>query len=257
MKDRSDRANQPDRSDLISLPMPRFYLPASAWESSALTGDEAKHCAQVLRARAGDTITVFDGAGRSATAEITAVSKHAVNLTLGETRQSAPLRPSITLAQAIPKGKNMDWIVQKAVELGVATIQPLVTRYTVVQPGEGKADKWQRVALEACKQCGQNVLPQVNEPLDFKSWLQRQDVAREPVIFASLAPGARPYRDVLRDLTNPARVTVLVGPEGDFSTEETQAALTAGCQPVTLGDIVLRAETASLFCLAALRYEFA
>lgn len=237
--------------------MPRFHLPASAWETSALTGDEAKHCAQVLRAKPGDVLTVFDGEGRSAQAEIVTISKHAVNLALGEVRHAQPLRPVVTLVQAIPKGKNMDWIVQKAVELGVAVVQPLVTRYTVVQPGEGKAEKWQRVALEACKQCGQDVMPQIREPLDFNAWLKQQDVAKEPVIFASLAPGARPFREVLRALTNPERITVLVGPEGDFSTAETEAALTAGCVPVTLGEIVLRAETASLFCLAALRYEFA
>lgn len=237
--------------------MPRFFLPAEDWEKSALTGDEAKHCAQVLRAKPGDEVTVFDGAGRSAQATITAVSKHAVNLTVGEVKQTSPLRPVATLVQAIPKGKNMDWIVQKAVELGVAVVQPLVTRYTVVQPGEGKAEKWQRVALEACKQCGQNFLPQVNEPLDFNAWIKQQDVAREPVLFASLAPGARPFREVLRGMPQAERITVLVGPEGDFSAAETEAALAAGCVPVTLGDIVLRAETASLFCLSALRYEFA
>jgi 16S rRNA (uracil1498-N3)-methyltransferase len=135
-------------------------------------------------------------------------------------------------------------------------IQPLVTRNTVVQPGEGKADKWRRAALEACKQSGLDFLPEVEEPMEFQSWLgsPRSTGADELRLIASLAEGARPMREVLRG-SLAQTVVALVGPEGDFTSAETQAALEASFHPVTLGATVLRAETASLFCLSAIRYE--
>jgi len=243
--------------------MARFHLPRACWgPEAALTGDEARHLAQVLRLREGQRVTVFDGEGAYASAEIARVAKQRVDLRLGEICQSAALRPVVTLAQAVPKGKTMDWIVQKSVELGVAAIHPLITHHTVVQVGEDdaskKQEKWQRVALEACKQCGQNFLPVVAEPRDFASWIAGAEEMAGVKLIASLAPGARPFREVLRGLPGvPDAVTLLIGPEGDFTTEETSAALAAGFVPVTLGEIVLRVETASLFGMSALRYEYA
>lgn len=237
--------------------MARFHLPPSAWLTEpALTGDEARHVSQVLRMKAGDTVIVFDGQGRRAAAEILSVSRDRVPLKLGEILPSRAPLPAITLAQAIPKGKNMDLIVQKSVELGIAAIQPLVTRHTVVQPGDGKSGKWRRNALEACKQCGQDTLPEIADPLAFDRWIPSQAAAPGLKLIASLAPGARPFRSVLEDHPGTTVVTLLVGPEGDFSPEETTAALDAGFLPISLGSIVLRVETATLFCLSALRYEF-
>jgi 16S rRNA (uracil1498-N3)-methyltransferase len=237
--------------------MARFYLPPSAWLiEPTLSGDEARHLSQVLRIKPGDSVIVFDGHGRRASAEVLSVSRDRVPLKLGEILPSQAPLPAITLAQAIPKGKNMDLIVQKSVELGIAAIQPLVTRYTVVQPGDGKSEKWRRNALEACKQCGQDTLPEIAEPLAFDRWIATQADAPGLKLIASLAPGARPFRSVLRDHPGTTQATLLVGPEGDFSAEETTAALAAGFMPISLGSIVLRVETATLFCLSALRYEF-
>lgn len=237
--------------------MARFYLPPSAWLTEpALSGDEARHLSQVLRIKPGDSVIVFDGHGRRAAAEVLSVSRDRVPLKLGEVLPSRAPLPAITLAQAIPKGKNMDLIVQKSVELGIAAIQPLVTRYTVVQPGDGKSEKWRRNALEACKQCGQDTLPEIAEPLAFDRWIATQADAPGLKLIASLAPGARPFRSVLRDHPGTIQAILLVGPEGDFSAEETSAALAAGFLPISLGSIVLRVETATLYCLSALRYEF-
>lgn len=239
------------------LLMARFHLPPEAWQDNpALTGDEARHLSQVLRMKPGDSLVVFDGHGRRASAEILSVSRDHVALKLGEVLPTCAPLPAITLAQAIPKGKNMDLIVQKSVELGIAAIQPLVTRHTVVQPGDGKSGKWRRNALEACKQCGQDRLPEIAEPLAFDHWLPTQVNFPGLKLIASLAPGARPMRAVLRDHPGTLQATLLVGPEGDFSAGETSAALAAGFLPVSLGSIVLRVETATLFCLSALRYEF-
>jgi 16S rRNA (uracil1498-N3)-methyltransferase len=236
--------------------MARFYLPPDAWESSALTGDEARHLSQVLRMKAGDSVIVFDGKGRRAAAEVLEVSRDRVSLKVGDVLPSVVPLPAITLAQAIPKGKNMDLIVQKSVELGIAAIQPLVSRYTVVQPGDGKSGKWRRNAMEACKQCGQDTLPDIAEPLDFGRWIGSQKEAPGLKLIASLAPGAQPLREVLRAHPNTTQATFLIGPEGDFSAEETSSAIAAGFLPVSLGSIVLRVETATIFCLSALRYEF-
>ena len=237
--------------------MARFYLPPNVWLTEpALSGDEARHLSQVLRMKPGDAVIVFDGCGRRAAAEILSISRDLVSLKLGEILSSCAPLPVITLAQAVPKGKNMDLIVQKSVELGIASIQPLVTRHTVVQPGDGKSEKWRRNALEACKQCGQDTLPTIGEPLAFDRWIATQAAAPGLKIIASLALGARPLRTVLRENPATVAVTLLVGPEGDFSAEETTAALAAGFLPISLGSIVLRVETATLFCLAALRYEF-
>jgi 16S rRNA (uracil1498-N3)-methyltransferase len=237
--------------------MPRFYLPPDCWrESAALTGVEARHLSQVLRMKPGEQVAVFDGLGRRADAEILSVSRDRVPLKLGEISPTRTPLPAITLAQAIPKGKNMDLIVQKSVELGVAAIQPLVTRYTVVQPGDGKSEKWRRNALEACKQCGQDTLPRIAEPLTFDRWISTQAEVPGLKLIASLAAGALPLREILREHPATSAVTLLIGPEGDFSPEETTAALASGFLPVSLGSIVLRVETATLFCISALRYEF-
>lgn len=237
--------------------MPRFLLPPDAWLTTpALTGEEARHLTQVLRIKPGETITVFDGCGRRAEAEVLTATRDHVSLRLGDAECPPLPLPAITLAQAVPKGKNMDFIVQKSVELGVSNIYPLVTRNTVVQPGEGKSDKWRRTALEACKQCGQDTLPTIADPLSFDRWLASQAEAPGLKIIASLAPGARPLREVLHRFPGTTAATLLVGPEGDFTPEETTAALAAGFLPVSLGEIVLRVETATLYCLSALRYEF-
>jgi 16S rRNA (uracil1498-N3)-methyltransferase len=237
--------------------MPRFLLPAEAWHTApALTGDEARHLSQVLRIRPGDTITIFDGLGRRAEAVVLTVSRDHVSLKTGESLTPQPPLPAITLAQAIPKGKNMDFIVHKAVELGVSAIQPLVTKNTIVHPGEGKSDKWRRTALEACKQCGQDTLPQIADPLPFGRWIASPNELPGLRLIASLAPGAKPLREVLRAHPGTTAATLLVGPEGDFTPDETRQALAAGFLPVSLGEIVLRVETATLFCLSALRYEY-
>ncbi len=236
--------------------MARFFLPPDAWQTTAqLEEDESRHCSQVLRLSAGEQITVFDGCGRSARATIRQVSKHVVSLEIGAiTRDDSP-SPVIVLAQAVPKGKTMEWIIEKAVELGVSRIVPLVTRHTIVKYDSSeamkKAEKWQKVALEACKQCGQNWLPQVLPPIDGRTFLEAPREGSK--IIASLAPGAQPLRQWITESGAAEQVTVMIGPEGDFSADETQLALEVGYRPASLGPLVLRSETAALYAMASLR----
>ncbi len=236
--------------------MSRFYLPPNSWtETPFLEGDEAKHLAQVLRIQSGATITVFDGLGNFAEARVLSVSKQRIELMLELAECKPTPLPEIILAQAIPKGKNMDWIVQKAVELGVTKIQPLVTRNTIVSPGDDKAEKWRRTALEACKQCAQFTIPIIADPMTFDSWLKSPDPS-ELKIIASLAENPQNFRDTLAAHPEIESITLLIGPEGDFTPQETEAALAAGFIPVTLGDLVLRVETATLFCLSSVRFHY-
>ncbi len=246
--------------------MHRFYIPPDRWDLDALTLDEgeAHHALDVLRLQVGQHAVVFNGEGEEATVQIVAASKRSVQLEAVELRLTAPLPCQITLAQAIPKGKNMDLIVQKATELGAAAIVPLLSERTVVQADEKdatrKQQKWQQVVIEAAKQCGQNWLPKVFRPQSLTDFF----AAGHPFdlsLVASLQPGALHPKQVIEhaikqlDGQRPKSVLVLVGPEGDLTPAEIELALKHQCYPITLGPIVLRVETAALYCLSILNYE--
>ncbi len=244
----------------------RFHIPASEWNPDVLVlrDAEAHHCADVMRGKPGDKITVFNGDGIEASTEIVEANKREVILkTLGVTK-SEPLRSRLVLGQAIPKGKNMDLIVQKATELGVAEIVPFLSERTVVRldPDEAtrKQEKWQRVALEACKQSGQNWLPTVHQPQSIAGYLGAAN-GLDLKLIASLQPNSRGLREILaehEELNNAARpesALILIGPEGDFTPAEIHEAESHGCLPMTLGPIILRTETAAIFSLSVLAYE--
>src|SRR6186997_191949 len=150
--------------------MHRFYVSPENWDPRglALRGSEAHHARNVLRMQAGDKLVLFNGEGRELTAEITNVADHEIRLRKLHESEMAPLRCRIVLGQAIPKGKNMDLIVQKAVEIGAAEIAPVISDRTIVRLDEDdaaqKQTKWQTIAIEAAKQCGQNWLPDVQTP---------------------------------------------------------------------------------------------
>ena len=246
------------------LLMARFYLPPEAWLTEpALTGDEARHLSQVLRMKPGDTVVVFDGHGRRASAEILSVSRDRVPLKLGETLPSRAPLPVITLAQAIPKGKLLNSIIQKATELGASRVVPLLTARVVTHLDEDKTDArrdhWQHVAIEAIKQCGAPWLPRVEAATTSAEFLARGEKFDLPLI-ASLQPGAKHPREHFDDFRKehgrqPASLCVWVGPEGDFTPEEVAAVLAAGAKPITLGPLVLRSDTAAVYCLSVLSYE--
>jgi 16S rRNA (uracil1498-N3)-methyltransferase len=247
--------------------MPRFYLPPAQWQPEALVlgADEAHHALEVLRLQVGDRVTAFDGQGHEATAEITATAKGRVQLRVLHQAKTPRLPCEILLGQAIPKGRNLDLILEKATELGAAEIAPLLSERTIVRlaPAEAQAKqaKWQRVVLEAAKQCGQNWLPTVHPPTPLKTFCAAPPRADLRLI-ASLQPDAQPLKTVLARYAEenpyarkPRRVLVLIGPEGDFTPAEIAQAKSAGCQPITLGPIILRTETAALYCLSVLGHE--
>ena len=212
-----------------------------------------------MRLRAGDECEVFDGAGQAARVQV--LSGHGSSMTVQVQELLPPTPPvaGITLALAVPKGNNMDLIVQKAVELGVSRIVPLITERTIVRlsgkDAAAKADKWRRTVLEACKQCGVNTLPVVEEPQPYKLFLQRNDLPALKVQCA-IVPHARPLRDVLEEgrAATQRDCVLLIGPEGDFSPAEYAAAEQCGYIPTGLGPIILRVETAVFMAVGAARY---
>src|SRR5258708_26122222 len=168
----------------------------------------------------------------------------------------------MTLAQAIPKGKNMDLIVKKGVEIGAAEIAPLISERTIVDLDQKEAElkqaKWQQVAIEAAKQCGQNWLPTVHAPQKLKDFFSHAG-AGDLRLIGSLQPDAVHLKKILSDYVEqhrdrPKNVLMMVGPEGDFTPAELALAKTHGCLPITLGPIILRVETAAIHCLSVLSY---
>ncbi len=243
----------------------RFYIPPERWtlKPRVLEDAEAHHCIDVLRLGVGARVVIFDGRGSEVTAEITTVERGRAQLKDLMSVKMEPLRCAITLAQAIPKGKNMELIVQKATELGVAKIVPLLSDRAVVQLGDDeirkKRGKWHQIVIEAAKQCGQNWLPEVAEPVTPKKFFAEFDRYELPLI-ASLQHDARGFKATLADFREqhgrrPGSALMLIGPEGDFTPAETSSAKSAGCIPVSLGPIVLRAETAAIYSLSVLAYE--
>ena len=245
--------------------MHRFYISPENWSPDALrlSGAEAHHAGDVLRMKRGDRAVLFNGRGREITADIVDLTGHEVHFRRLQETETPPFRCRITLGQAVAKGKNMDLIVQKAVEIGAAEIAPLISERTIVdldkKEAEQKKAKWQQIAIEAAKQCGQNWLPQVNAPRKLKDFFS--DAGNFDLrLIGSLQPDAIHFKKILGDYTDqhrdrPKSVLMLVGPEGDFTPAELALAKTHGCLPITLGPIILRVETAAIYCLSVLSYE--
>jgi 16S rRNA (uracil1498-N3)-methyltransferase len=245
--------------------MHRFYLPPAECKTGLLTlaGREAHHALHVLRIRKGDKVAVLDGAGREFLCAVENFDRDKVQLAALETK-TVPAPPCpITLLQAVPKGKIIESIIQKATELGVARIVPLLTERVIMdlddKHAERKTEKWQQVAIEAIKQCGATWLPHVESPVTPKEFLARAEKF-ELLLVASLQPGAQHPRQYFQKFEaqhgrKPKSACVWIGPEGDLTAEEVVAITSAGALPITLGKLVLRVETAATYCVSILNYE--
>ena len=235
----------------------RLYFPDPIPEHGEcrLPAAAAHHVARVLRLQAGDEVILFDGRGCESRAAIASLDKSKVVLRVAESRlvdRESPL--TVTLAQGVSSGDRMDYTIQKAVELGVAAVEPLISSRCVVrlsaQRAVSRVAHWQAVAVAACEQCGRNQVPVIAPVTSYGDWLARM-AGREAALRLLLSPRAERG---LRDFPKPAGpVFLLAGPEGGFDGQEVEDALRAGLAPVRLGPRVLRTETAALAALAAMQ----
>jgi 16S rRNA (uracil1498-N3)-methyltransferase len=241
--------------------MHRFFAPNTSDDASeiSLIDDEAHHALKVLRVREGDGVSVLNGKGVEFLCDVQNAQKKSVQLRVVEVqRSSEPISP-ITLIQGIPKGKIIESIIQKATELGVSRVVPLLSERVVTHldddSAEDKREKWQRVAIEACKQCGQRWLPKVEAPVTTTEFLQRAEKFEFAVV-GCLEKDSRHLKQFVGKLMSPPKsVAVWVGPEGDFSPSEYAAIKQSGACPITFGPLVLRSETAAIYALSIVSHE--
>jgi len=235
---------------------PRFYCPVSlpTIGSFELTPDAAHHAHRVLRLRTGDLVQVFNGFGHACEGDIIEISSKLVVI---EVKKTYPPHSKsalhIILAQAMSSSEKMDWVVQKATELGATEIHPVQTKRSVAklnsERAEKRADHWRGVVIAACEQCGRNDLMQVHTPQELTLWLSAASAIEGSKFI--LLPGAT---STLQSQTKPnEKVILLIGPEGGFSSDEVLMAKQAGFIPIFLGPRVLRTETAALAGITALQ----
>jgi 16S rRNA (uracil1498-N3)-methyltransferase len=218
---------------------------------------DSHHAAVVLRVAVGEKVTLLDGQGTIAQGTVVSVSKRDVQVSVTSRDRARPRRGDIVLAVALTKAKAWDSLLQKATELDVAGIVPLLTRHCVVKvdPSErGKRrDDWQMAVAEATKQCGTPWMPQVELPRTLAEWLG-EPRPRGLALVAALAPGTCEIGEALEAHPEAQRVTIVIGPEGDFDAAELRSLLGAGCIPVTLGPTILRADTAAVTAAAVVAH---
>lgn len=243
--------------------MHRFFAPGFTINQNVQLPDaEAEHLARVLRLKQGDTITIFDGKGREAVARVETVAPRKVVVRPTEPRQpAAEPATALTLAQALLKSDKMDRVIRDAVMLGVAAVQPLVSRRTEVPRAALRTgvrqERWGRTVISSVKQCGRAVVPPVLDPIEFDELL-KTTTGRTLLMFvepSAAAPGSvKPIRSI--ETTAPIDPMILIGPEGGWDGGEVEAAVKAGVTLVTFGSRTLRADAAGAAAIAILQYAW-
>jgi len=236
----------------------RVYVeaPVIPGKSLVVEGTAANHITRVLRLRSGDALTIFDGTGGEFGARIEEFRKESVIVSVEEHREldrESPL--SLTLAQGISRGERMDWIIQKATELGASRILPVFTKRSVVRLDEKQAERklqhWRGITVAACEQCGRNRIPELTAPVDFFDVLTPDTSGNTRLL---LSPAGDLRIDDLEDVGT--GITVLIGPEGGLDDVEHEEALRKGFKAVRLGPRVLRTETAAIAALTIIQRYF-
>lgn len=232
----------------------RVFSPITAdVKELVLDPAESHHLVRVRRARVGDRVEAISGNGFRATTQVLRADGRAAVLKVAEIERAPLPGWNLTLAQALPKGKTMDAVIQRATELGVDRIVPLFSRNSEVEldqrRGEQKRQKWEQTALESLKQCGNPWLPDIASPVSLSTFLGSLNSGSCQLV-AALTPEAQPLRSVWPQHEETHEVVLLVGPEGDFSPEEYAEIFAARFRPVSLGPRVLRVETAACALLA-------
>lgn len=236
--------------------MARFFIPAELWASGGLPEGEGRHASQVLRLGPGERVEVFDGTGRVAQVELTEVGRRSVRVKFLREWREERARPEIHLAVAQIKNERFDWLVQKATELGAASIRPVSAARSVVKlegrDMEKRRAKWLQVAIEAAKQCGHVVLPEIFPVAKPDEAFRAAPRGLKGI--PTVGVGGLPLGVFFTPETD--NITFAIGPEGDWTPEEMSSAQAAGFAPLNLGRHVLRSETAALHVLSAAAHHF-
>jgi 16S rRNA (uracil1498-N3)-methyltransferase len=245
--------------------MIRLFLPPEKLSSEqiTITGDQARYLSLVLRVKPGDPITIFDGVGFKYTCKILAGHKKEVIVErLKKEEYSVESPVSIALAQGIPKGDKMDFIIQKSTELGIRKIIPLITERSQVRHTD-KIARWQKIALSASQQSGRDKIPEIDSPVEFKDFLnsipplEKGDEGgfhNKGIIFSEEHKN-QDLKKVLSSFKDVQQITLLIGPEGGFSKEEVTTAVKKGFIEASLGPRILRTETAPIAAITIIQYE--
>jgi len=258
--------------------MSRFYItPDSIVDKNTIvvSDKELHHIKDVMRLKAGDSVVAFDGQGKEFTGTIEEVTSRSLKIKIRSTKQITTQKlPEVTLVQAIPKLDRMDYVIQKTTELGISSIIAVETARTIVHLDAAKLkhrmDRWNRIAVEASKQCGRSTIPKIEAALNFKDALKKIDHCDLKLIACLHKDVKKLYQachcealhtsDVCNlhtsDVCKAEAISILIGPEGDFTEDEVKMAIDAGCVPVSLGPNVLRTDTAPVAALSILMYEF-
>ncbi len=242
--------------------MPKFFVSKEDICNNAvtITGEDVSHIKRVLRLKCGDTLQVCDGMGTDYTVRIENFEKDCIIagvISSGENNAEPPI--DIILFQGIPKSDKMDFIIQKSVELGVRSIIPVSTDRTVVKianekDARGKTGRWQKIALEASKQCNRGIIPHIGMPVSFEDALKQASKTAELCIIPYEKEKGGFLKPVIKD-SKTKRIAVFVGPEGGFTENEVRRALDFNIRAVTLGPRILRTETAGIAVISILMYE--
>ncbi|MBB5264526.1 16S rRNA (uracil1498-N3)-methyltransferase [Catenibacillus scindens] len=242
--------------------MPRFFVKPDQVDDTSIviTGNDVNHIKNVLRMRCGEEVSVSDGQGKDYFCTIESLDKDQVCLHIENSWDSyVELPAKLYLFQGLPKGDKMDLIVQKAVELGVFEIIPVVTARTIVHLDPKKAPKkverWQSLCESAAKQSGRGIIPTVAPVTSFKDALNRASHMDAVIMPYEQAKGMDAARKAVREMNNKKNIGIFIGPEGGFDPSEVSMAQEAGAVPMTLGKRILRTETAGLAVLSILMFE--
>ena len=242
--------------------MYHFYVePDAVSENTArITGSDVNHIKNVLRMRVGEEIMILDGNGMEYRCEIEAISDEILARILEAKKTEAELSVRLLLFQGLPKKDKMELIIQKAVELGVSEIIPVLTKRTVVKledkkKEQKKLERWQAIAEAAAKQSGRGIIPKVCEAVKFTEAVKQAEALEEALIPYELAEGMDEARERIRGLHGKKTIGIFIGPEGGFEEEEIALAVKSGIHPITLGKRILRTETAGLCILSVIMFE--
>jgi 16S rRNA (uracil1498-N3)-methyltransferase len=238
---------------------PRFFITPEhvSGQRVIISGEDVHHIAAVLRMKPGEMLLLCDGQGAEYTVKIARVGRSEIATEIVSQSRRVVHAPQVTLGQGLPKSDKMDFIVQKATELGVSEIIPLRTERTIVKvkDEEKRVMRWQKIAREASMQSSRVDIPVIGQIVSFKDFLRTQNPELRTLLLLPWEEGTQPIKEVLRTHTDVKKIILLIGPEGGFSTTEAEAAKESGFHLVSLGQNILRTETAAIAALSMVLYE--